>query len=197
MTTGGRTGRPPGRGENKELILQTARQEFASKGFRGATMRSIAARAGVDIALLAHYFGNKANLFAATIELPDLGNNTLAAALSGAIETRGERVTRWYLGLWEDLATRDQMKTLARSGLVAEAASDRISELLVGTNPTVSPSLPNSQDPSSLALALSHLLGIAITRHIAHLPAVANLDFETLIARTAPAVQLHLTPTTR
>ena len=94
-TMGKRTGRPVGGGDNRAVILAAARQEFAAAGFRGATLRSIAKRAGVDVALLSHYFGNKDGLFAATLELPDGVGDALVQAVSGPERGLGERVTRW------------------------------------------------------------------------------------------------------
>ncbi|WP_431280481.1 TetR/AcrR family transcriptional regulator [Leifsonia poae] len=64
-------------------MLAAARQKFATAGFGGATLRSIATRTGVDVALLSHYIGNKDSLFAATLELPDSIREAFIAALTG------------------------------------------------------------------------------------------------------------------
>ncbi|MBF0688531.1 MAG: transcriptional regulator [Cellulomonas sp.] len=39
---------------------------------------------------------------------------------------------------------------------------------------------------------MSHLLGVAFARHVGHVPHLLHLDLDALVARTAPAVQLHL-----
>lgn len=188
-----RPGRPPrGDGRNRDRILAAARQEFAAKGFRGATMRSIATTAQVDIALLAHYFGNKEGIFTATIELPANAHTALADVLTSPPAQQGERLCRYYLGLWEDPGTRDQMQILARSAASNEKATQRVRDLLTGTitDPDLAAVINNRQ--VGFTLAMAHLLGIAYARHLARLPAVADLDFETLITRAAPAVQHHL-----
>ncbi|GHC81035.1 TetR family transcriptional regulator [Nocardiopsis terrae] len=193
MRNGERTGRPAGsKGGNKERILEAARAEFAAKGFRGTTMRSIATGVGLDVALLSHYFGNKEGLFAATMELPEEAQDILTEALSGPFETQGERLTRGYLGLWENPATGPQMQVLARSVLGNEAATERMRTLVTGaiTGPGVTPLITDRQ--SGFALAMTQLVGVAFARYLAHIPQLAELDFETLVARTAPAVQLHL-----
>lgn len=192
-TAAERPGRPPGGdGRNRDRILAAARQEFAAKGFRGATMRSIAATAEVDIALLAHYFGNKEGIFTATIELPADAHTALAGVLTSPAQQQGERLCRYYLGLWEDPATQDQMQILARSAASNEQATQRIRDLLTGTitDPDLATIISNRQ--VGFTLAMAHLLGIAFVRHLARLPALADLDFETLITRTAPVVQHHL-----
>lgn len=188
-----RPGRPPrGDGRNRDRILAAARREFAAKGFRGATMRSIAAAARVDIALLAHYFGNKEGIFTATIELPDNAHTALVTILTSPPQQQGEQLSRYYLRLWEDPATRDQMQILARSAAINEQATQRLHDLLTGTitDPDLAAIISNRR--IGFTLAMSHLLGVAFARYLAQLPALADLDFETLITHTAPAVQLHL-----
>lgn len=49
-------------------IRDAAMLEFGTKGFKGATMRSIAAAAGVSLGLVQHHFGTKAGLRAACDE---------------------------------------------------------------------------------------------------------------------------------
>lgn len=192
--TGERTGRPTGGdGSNKQRILDAARAEFAANGFRTATMRSIAARAGFDVALLAHYFGNKDGLFAATMALPEGALRMLVHALSGPLETQGQRLTRGYLMLWEDPATGRQMQVLARSALSNEAASARMQALLTGAlaGPDIAALLAGRR--TGFTLAVTQLLGVAMARYVIGLPQLAELDFEDLVARTAPVVHLHLT----
>lgn len=80
--------------------MEAARGELAAKGFRATTLRSVAAMAGVDVALIAHYFGNKGGLFGAILELPPSAPRLLADALTGPRDTQAERLTGAYLGLW-------------------------------------------------------------------------------------------------
>ena len=54
----------------RQAILEAARAEFGARGFDHATIREIAARAGVDPALVHHYFGAKDHLFEAALVLP-------------------------------------------------------------------------------------------------------------------------------
>lgn len=190
---GARTGRPAGGdGGNRERILAAARQQFAAHGFRGATMRAIAARAGFDVALVAHYFGSKERLFAATLQLPEGADRLLVQALAGPLQTQGERLTRGYLGLWESPATGAHLRVLARATLSNEVATARMGDLLGGM-------LEDSRVVELLAgrragftLAMSHLLGVAVTRYLTGVPVLAELDLEELVGRVAPAVQLHL-----
>lgn len=187
-----RTGRQAGDWGNRDRILAAARTEFAAHGFRATTLRVIASRAQVDVALLSHYFGNKDGLFAATLELPDTAGGLAVRALSGAPGTEGERLTRSYLGLWESPTTGAQMQVLARSALSNEVASARIRALLEGASgdPDLAELVNDRRE--GFALAMAHLLGVAFGRYLARIPVLVDLDFDTLVARTVPAVQLHL-----
>lgn len=184
----GSTGEPP----TRDRILAAAREEFAAHGFRGTTMRSIAAAAGVDVALLAHYFGNKDGLFAESLDLPDSVGDLLRDALSGSRETEGERLTRAYLGLWEDPATGTQMRVVARSALTNELAATRLRSLLSGLlgDPVVQDLIRGRR--AGFMLAVSQLLGIAVIRYVVRVPPLATLDLETVVRRTSPLVQVHL-----
>jgi TetR/AcrR family transcriptional regulator len=70
-------GRQPGRPGKDEpdrapLLLRAAQTSFASLGFRAATVRGIAAAAGVDHTLVCHRFGSKEALWNAVIEQQSL-----------------------------------------------------------------------------------------------------------------------------
>ncbi|MGI3781855.1 MAG: TetR family transcriptional regulator [Janthinobacterium lividum] len=196
MASGGeRTGRPAGDGTNRERVRTAAREEFAAAGFRGATMRSIAARAGVDIALLSHYFGNKEGLFAATLELPAGTQDLLARALSGTAPTQGERLTRSYLTLWEAPETSASMHALARSALSNEAASERLAALFTGAVSDARVRDLVAGRRAGFTLAMAQLLGVAFARHLLRVPPLADLDLDDLVRRTATAVQRHLETT--
>ena len=65
-----RTGRRPGVSGTREAILDAARRAFAEQGYQHATIRGVADLAGVDPALVHHYFGTKQRLFVAAVQLP-------------------------------------------------------------------------------------------------------------------------------
>ena len=75
----GRAGRRRRAGDSgtSEAILEAARAQFAEHGYRGATIRAIAATAGVDPALVHHFYGTKEALFAAAMRLPVVPSQVL------------------------------------------------------------------------------------------------------------------------
>ena len=52
----------------KDLLLTNACKIFWSKGYSNVSVREISNAAGVDVALIARYFGSKRGLFEATLE---------------------------------------------------------------------------------------------------------------------------------
>lgn len=186
-------GRRPGGPRTRQEIVDAARGIFAIRGYRGATVRAIADAADVDPALIHHYFGSKEKLFGATLEFPEHAPDRLLAALSGPREDLGERLTRAYLELWEEPATRAQMVIAVRASLSSDEAMARVRPTIVGMLGRAPTSDVPGPDPETrFALAMAHLVGIAAVRHISRVPPLRDLPFEELIARTAPAVQFHL-----
>ena len=90
-------GRPAGRTETRADILAAARRRFLADGYDRVTMRSVAAEAGVDAALISYHFGSKRGLFGASMQLPANPPEILAAALSGPVNTLPERLIRTVL----------------------------------------------------------------------------------------------------
>ena len=192
-SSGERPGRPANSdGNNRERILAAARTQFATHGFQGATMRAIADAAGFDVALVAHYFRNKDNLFAYAMELPLEATQTLSKALTGPPEQHGARLARAYLTLWEDPETGPQMQATVRSALTNQAALERIQGLLADVASQGDPGDKPGRSPLNIALAMGSLLGIAVLRYITHVGPVADLELDALVALIAPGIQAHL-----
>src|SRR3989441_12646048 len=85
------------KGRTKGRILAAARKHFAASGYERATIRAIAAEAGIDPALVMRYFGNKEKLFAAAAEF-DLRLPDLAAVPRGTV---GSVLVGHFLDRWE------------------------------------------------------------------------------------------------
>src|SRR3979411_792922 len=66
-----RRGRRPAGQDTKTALVTAARELFGESGYDGATVRAIATRAGVDAAMVNHWFGSKEGLFVkAVLRLP-------------------------------------------------------------------------------------------------------------------------------
>lgn len=188
-----RRGRPAANAvDGRERIVAAARNQFAAKGFRATTLRSIASEAGVDVALIAHHFGSKLGLFAASLQLPEKAHTLLLSSLAGPPRTQGKRLTGAYLSLWEDPQTGPQMQAITRAAVADPEASSALQRTLSGLVAQADVHQLLEGRRTGFFLAMSHLLGIAIMRYVVQMPDIAGANLDELAARIAPAVQRHL-----
>jgi AcrR family transcriptional regulator len=187
-------GRPGGDSGTRDAILAAARDQFAAKGFDGASLRTIAAGAGVDAGLIRHFFGSKDDLFAATLHIPPQLVEQVMTALAGDADGLGERMAGAYFRLWEDPVTAGPVRAVARSAISSNKAADRLRALLSAhlMRPAMSHLAADNAD-TRVALAGAHLMGVGIARYIVRVEPLASLDRDALIAMCAPAIQRYLT----
>jgi AcrR family transcriptional regulator len=188
-------GRRTGESGTREAILAAAREQFAGKGYGGASLRVIAAAAGVDAGLIRHFYGSKDDLFDAALELPQEVPQRMAQALTGDPDHLGERLVDTYLSLWEDPASAAALLAIVRSAIASDRAADRLQAMLSARFlADLAPHLGEVADGQPrAALAGAHLLGVAIARYVVRIGPIADMDRDTLIAMCAPAVQRYLT----
>ncbi|HLY13854.1 MAG TPA: TetR family transcriptional regulator, partial [Candidatus Limnocylindrales bacterium] len=170
-----RSGRRPGESGARERIAESAREAFGELGFDGATMRSIATRAGVDPALVHHYFGTKQRLFLTVMSLP-FDATTLQAQLVGpGRDGVGERLVRFFLGLWDEPAVRPILTGLVRSAMTGPDAAILLRDFLgrQGLFRLVAAIAPDQPDFRAVLVG-SHLIGLAMARYIVGLEPLAS-----------------------
>ncbi|MFJ8636160.1 TetR family transcriptional regulator [Streptomyces sp. NPDC093568] len=192
-----RRGRPP-RTESagtRDRILDAAREEFAERGYEKTSVRGIAKAAGVDSALVHHYFGTKEQVFEASVEValvPAL--KVRDAVLSAPLDAVGERMTRFLFGLWENPATRKPLLAIVRSAVNNEAAATVFRRLVSAQLLRRIAGEIDAPDAELRAeLAAAQLVGVAMMRYVIKIEPIASADPEQIIARVAPVVQGHLT----
>ncbi len=199
----GRTGRRAGDSGTREAILAASRERFAEHGYDGATIRTIAADAGVDPALVHHFFGTKERLFAAAMRLPVVPGELIAAALAGGPrpgESLGEHLARTVLRAWDSREIRDVFVGLIRSASASPQAMvmlrEFVTEAIVGRLSTAArPGHP--ADPATAryraSLVASQVLGLGLTRYVIGLEPLADADLDTLVASIGPTLDRYLT----
>jgi AcrR family transcriptional regulator len=190
-----RRGRPKG-GESdaQERIVAAAVDEFGELGYDGATMRGIAARANVDSALVHHYFGTKADLFAQTIGAPMRPDVDIPALLEGPQDALGERIVRYVLEAWERPETRKRGVVLLRSGIGNRLSTPLVAAFLQRELIGRIAARVNTPDAAFRAsLVASQVAGLLIARYILQLPALAGATVDELVERVGPTVQRYLT----
>ncbi|EPH42150.1 hypothetical protein STRAU_4797 [Streptomyces aurantiacus JA 4570] len=179
----------------REVILEAARAQFSERGYEKASVRSIAKAAGVDSALVHHYFGTKEQVFAAAIEVAFAPAFQAPGAVEdGPPEELGERLTRFILGVWDNPETRAPLLAIVRSAVSNETAAAVFRDLVAGqvlARIARGLDLPDAELRAELAAA--QLVGTAMLRYVIKVEPLASVDLEQIVARVAPVVQGHLT----
>lgn len=180
---------PPRRSDaTKATILAAAREHFAKSGYQAATIRAIAAAAGIDPAMVMRYFGNKERLFAAAAEfdlrLPDLSGLPRSEV--------GVALVRHFLDRWEEDET---LMALLRTAITNDAAAERLQAIFAKQ---VAPAIVQlSGESRSVAAAragliATQMLGLALCRYVLKLPPVVELERAELVRRVGATLQAYL-----
>ena len=185
-------GRRPGDPDRTRAeILGAARQRFGSVGFDRATIRAIAADAGVDPALVIHHFSTKQQLFTAAHELPFDPTEVLGAVRDVAPEQRGELLARFYLTVVA--AQGSPALSLIRTAATNDDAARMLREFVSATVLANAEWLaPGPGGELRLALAATQLMGLILARHIVGVEPVRSVEVEELVAAVAPTIQRYL-----
>jgi AcrR family transcriptional regulator len=191
---GVRLGRRPGNRDTRGEILAAARIAFAEGGLGGVSLRGIATDAGVDVALIHHYFHSKEELFLATMQIPVPIHELVAPLVAQGTDGLGERLVLTMLAIWESDLQASLVASLRTA--VAEPATTRSMQefLAVEVLGQVLQALPYPETEANrrLALVASQLGGLMIGRYILKLPALVELSVEELAAAVAPTLQRYI-----
>jgi AcrR family transcriptional regulator len=194
MTERRSPGRRPGGPDTRGEILTAARESFASKGFGGTSIRGVAREAGVDAALVHHYFGGKDELFIESMALPIDPRVVASTILDGPREALGRRIIETFLGVWESPEGQQRMKAVLRSAVsteeVAQLMRDGISRMIMLP---VSRALGTPDARLRVSLVASQLIGMALMRYLVELEPLASVSPTELADRIAPILQSYLT----
>ena len=193
MSAPRRTGRRPGDSGARAAILREARHSFGSAGFSGTTIRGIARAAGVDPALVHHYFGNKDELFAASLELPYDPSVVVPALLAEGLDGLGERVVRTFIGIWDATPGQGPLLALLRSAVSDERAAqtlrDFVTRVVIG--PLVRAAGPDGAELRA-SLVASQMVGLAMARYVVRLEPLASASADELAALIGPTLDRYL-----
>ncbi|WP_236830557.1 TetR family transcriptional regulator [Blastococcus sp. KM273128] len=176
-------------------MLAAARAAFAERGFDGASIRAIATAAGVDPALVHHYFGSKDQLFLAAIEAPANPAEFLPEVLAGGRDELGANVVRMLLRVWDGPA-RPAGLALVRSAVSNEWTAKLLREFLVSqVLRRVVATLDATPEERTArgALVASQLIGVVMARYVLRVEPLATATPEELVAAVGPTVQRYLT----
>jgi AcrR family transcriptional regulator len=190
-----RTGRRPGNSGTREAILDAARRAFAERGYQQATIREVAGLAGVDPALVHHYFGTKQDLFVAAVEFPVNPFEAFVALVSEeGLETLGERLLGLFLSVWDQTEQHSPMLALIRSAVSEERAAamlrEFITEEILGR---IARELGTPDARLRTNLVASQLVGLVMARYVIRIEPLASTPALVLVAAIGPNLQRYIT----
>jgi AcrR family transcriptional regulator len=189
-----RTGRRPGPSTTREEILAAARESFAKRGYEGTSLRAVAARAGVDPALVRRFFHSKEGLLEAALDVAMRPGDQLNEVVEGDITKLGEQMIGYMLSVWSKAPNRQVMV-----GMLSAACTNRRGAKLLRqfiTNEVLR-RLGSKLDPGEAQLRASlvgsQLLGLALYRYVVKIEPLASASEEELRTFFAPTLQRYLT----
>lgn len=189
-----RRGRPAGSSGSRERILVSARELFARNGIRNTSIRAVAAAAGVDSALVHHYFGTKEKLFAAAVHIPIDPMDIIGPLREIPVDELGYRIPSTLLPLWDSEIGAAFIATL-RSILAGEEIN--LFRTFIEDVITVEIGSRVDNPPGSgtirVQFVASQLVGVVMARYILRLEPFASLPPEQIARTIAPNLQRYLT----
>jgi AcrR family transcriptional regulator len=189
-----RPGRPPGTSDSRARILANARELFARNGIGNTSIRSIAAAAGVDSALVHHYFGTKEQLFAAAVHIPIDPMQIIGPLREVPLEELGITLPSLLLPLWDSAIGAAFIATI-RSLLAGDDVSLIRSFLQDVITVEVGARVddPPGSGPVRVQFVASQLVGVVMARYILELEPFASLPVDQVAQTIAPNLQRYLT----
>jgi AcrR family transcriptional regulator len=189
-----RTGRRPGNQDTRVAILEAARKAFAERGYDGASIRQIATSAGVDPALVHHYFGAKDKLFLAAMRAPIDPDDFLPKIFVEGVDGVGERLVRTFLQVWDSPAGTTAA-ALVRSAVRHDWSARMLREFLTAQilrRAMKELDIDPAEGPTRASLVASQMIGLVMTRYILKLEPIASMPPEQVVRALAPTVQRYI-----
>ncbi|MGW4773137.1 TetR/AcrR family transcriptional regulator [Nocardia sp. NPDC004278] len=191
---GTRSGRRPGQSGAREAILSAARTRFAEGGFDKTSIRAVAADAGVDPALVHHYFGTKQQLFAAVVELPVDPEATLRRIDVAPLDRLGETIIGSVVAVWDSPAGPGVVAVVRSILAGGDDALARTFVLdIVLERVRVRIATPEDDGRARVALVGTQMIGVLVARKILEIEPLASMPLADLVAAVGPTLQRYLT----
>jgi AcrR family transcriptional regulator len=193
LTRTPRTGRRPGASSSREDILRAARKLFAERGYQEATMRAIAAEAGVDAALVVHFFGNKATLLGEAIDWPFDPDVEMPKLLVDGRRHVGRHLVALVVDTWAAEDTRHPILTLLRAATTEPKAAEMLGVFLrTRLFVPLMERLGTDQPELRATLAASQIVGLGLARHVLRVEPLVSAKPADLVDWYGPTLQRYL-----
>jgi AcrR family transcriptional regulator len=188
-----KVGRRPGNPDTKAAILAAAKDEFSAKGFDRTSMRGIAKAAGVDPALVHHYFDSKDDLLLASLGVPFDPRQVVPLVTSGGVDGLGERIITRFLSIWDDDELRPPLLALVKASTTSDTAAELLRDGVVRMVLDPISAVIASDDAAVRAQCVaSQLLGVVMARYVVRLEPFASLPASALVPRVGRMLQGYI-----
>jgi AcrR family transcriptional regulator len=186
-------GRRPGSSNTRETILAAARNQFAERGYTHASLRAIAATAGVDHKLIAYFFGSKRGLFVAASELPLDPAAALLQVIGGDRSEIGARLRAWLTELMEQPELHQRLTGMLRAAASDPSTAELLREFLDRELFSRATRLLGADGALRVNLLGSQLLGLIVARYVVKVQPLATMEPAAVAAALAPTFERYLT----
>ncbi|MFG3409431.1 TetR family transcriptional regulator [Streptomyces sp. NPDC048142] len=196
MNKTSRRGRRPGSPNTRDVILETARRRFLAEGYHAVTLRSIAAEAGVDLALISYFFGSKKGLFGAALALAVNPAEVVAQVLEGDPKTLSQRALRAMLSVWDDPQSGPALLAMVRNAAQDEMFAELVKEVLEREIvDRIAAWLGGSHPRRRAAAFTAQMAGLMTARYLLRLEPMASMTPDEIVRHLAPSLRVALQDT--
>lgn len=184
-----------GDGESKgqrtrRRILDAARAVFADAGYERATIRGIAAAAGVDKSSVMQYFGSKQQLFREAVHwtIP------IAAVIAADPDHVAENLARGMFAAWTAEPNSPMTVLLRASMTSADAAELLRTHITAQFIDTLADTIDAPDARLRAALFGALLMGVASQRYLLHMPDLSEAAEDDVLALIDPLLRALISP---
>ena len=192
-STPGRSGRRRGPTQSRDAIAEAARGLFAELGFERTTFRAIAKEAGVDPALVVHFFGSKDDLFRDVMTLPPTAADAIAALARGPRAELGRRLAEIIVAFMESPASRPILLGRIRSASSHPHAAALVRETVTRDLGSLAAAITDDRPDVRAVMVGSHIVGVALARYVVLVEPLASMPAPEVVDLLAPTFQRLLT----
>lgn len=194
MATRASRGRRPAGSGTREAIEAAARHQFGEHGYQAASLRSIAAEAGVDPRLVLHFFGSKQKLFLSVVELPFDPQLVFPQVIGDGGPGVGRRVAQLFVSMLQTPQARQVLTAVMRAAVSEDEAAKYwrqvVTERLLEPLAT---QLTSDQPRLRAGLVASQIVGMTMARHVVAVAPLADATSDQLVNALAPVIDYYLT----
>jgi AcrR family transcriptional regulator len=177
----------------RETIVAAAATEFARDGYDTTSMRGIARSAGVDPALVRHYFSDKADLFAEAIAAPMRPDLLVARALEGPRDQIGANLVRYIVERLDEPGTSERVVAMLHTALGQEFAAKMLRQFVIReVLKRIATELGDDDAELRASFASSQVVGLLVARYGLRIEPLASASQDDVVRRVGPVVQWHL-----